>query len=47
MACAIRAGDIMLIVKGSLGSRMKTIVNALQKRFPGNTRATKPRYRAD
>ena len=31
---AIRAGDAIM-VKGSLGSRMKTIVNALEKRFPG------------
>jgi UDP-N-acetylmuramoyl-tripeptide--D-alanyl-D-alanine ligase len=33
---AIRAGDAIM-VKGSLGSRMKTIVNALEKRFPGRT----------
>jgi len=33
---AIRAGDAIM-VKGSLGSKMKTIVNALEKRFPGNT----------
>ncbi len=33
---AIRAGDAIM-VKGSLGSKMKTIVNALQKRFPGGT----------
>jgi len=32
---AIRAGDAIMI-KGSLGSRMKTIVNALEKRFPGS-----------
>jgi UDP-N-acetylmuramoyl-tripeptide--D-alanyl-D-alanine ligase len=32
---AIRAGDAIMI-KGSLGSKMKTIVNALEKRFPGN-----------
>jgi UDP-N-acetylmuramoyl-tripeptide--D-alanyl-D-alanine ligase len=31
---AIRAGDAVM-VKGSLGSKMKTIVNALEKRFPG------------
>jgi UDP-N-acetylmuramoyl-tripeptide--D-alanyl-D-alanine ligase len=31
---AIRAGDVIMI-KGSLGSKMKTIVNALEKRFPG------------
>ena len=33
---AIRAGDAIM-VKGSLGSRMKTVVNALEKRFPGET----------
>jgi UDP-N-acetylmuramoyl-tripeptide--D-alanyl-D-alanine ligase len=33
---AIRAGDAVMI-KGSLGSKMKTIVNALEKRFPGKT----------
>ena len=32
---AIRPGDAIM-VKGSLGSKMKTIVNALEKRFPGN-----------
>jgi UDP-N-acetylmuramoyl-tripeptide--D-alanyl-D-alanine ligase len=32
---AIRAGDAIM-VKGSLGSKMKTIVNALEKRFPGS-----------
>jgi UDP-N-acetylmuramoyl-tripeptide--D-alanyl-D-alanine ligase len=32
----IRAGDAIMI-KGSLGSKMKTIVNALEKRFPGRT----------
>ncbi len=31
---AIRAGDVIMI-KGSLGSKMKTIVAALEKRFPG------------
>ena len=31
---AIRAGDAIM-VKGSLGSKMKTIVKALEKRFPG------------
>src|SRR5437764_3200907 len=31
---AIRAGDAIMI-KGSLGSKMKTIVSALEKRFPG------------
>jgi UDP-N-acetylmuramoyl-tripeptide--D-alanyl-D-alanine ligase len=33
---AIRAGDAIM-VKGSLGSKMKLIVNALEKRFPGKT----------
>ena len=33
---AICAGDAIM-VKGSLGSKMKTIVNALEKRFPGRT----------
>ncbi|HLJ01438.1 MAG TPA: UDP-N-acetylmuramoylalanyl-D-glutamyl-2,6-diaminopimelate--D-alanyl-D-alanine ligase [Bradyrhizobium sp.] len=31
---ALRAGDAIM-VKGSLGSKMKTIVNALERRFPG------------
>jgi UDP-N-acetylmuramoyl-tripeptide--D-alanyl-D-alanine ligase len=31
---AIRTGDAIM-VKGSLGSKMKTIVNALEKRYPG------------
>jgi UDP-N-acetylmuramoyl-tripeptide--D-alanyl-D-alanine ligase len=31
---AIRAGDAIMI-KGSLGSKMKTIVQALERRFPG------------
>lgn len=31
---AVRAGDVIMI-KGSLGSRMKPIVTALEKRFPG------------
>ena len=34
VVAAIRAGDAIMI-KGSLGSKMKTIVNALEKRFPG------------
>jgi UDP-N-acetylmuramoyl-tripeptide--D-alanyl-D-alanine ligase len=33
---ATGAGEVMMI-KGSLGSTMKTIVNALEKRFPGKT----------
>jgi UDP-N-acetylmuramoyl-tripeptide--D-alanyl-D-alanine ligase len=33
VAATIRDGDVIM-VKGSLGSRMKTIVNALEKRFP-------------
>ena len=32
----IRPGDAIM-VKGSLGSKMKLIVNALEKRFPGKT----------
>ena len=32
---AVRAGDAIMI-KGSFGSKMKTIVNALEKRFPGS-----------
>jgi UDP-N-acetylmuramoyl-tripeptide--D-alanyl-D-alanine ligase len=31
---AVRAGDAVMI-KGSFGSKMKTIVTALEKRFPG------------
>jgi UDP-N-acetylmuramoyl-tripeptide--D-alanyl-D-alanine ligase len=31
---AVRAGDALMI-KGSFGSKMKTIVTALEKRFPG------------
>jgi UDP-N-acetylmuramoyl-tripeptide--D-alanyl-D-alanine ligase len=33
VAAGLRTGDVIM-VKGSLGSRMKTIVNALEKRFP-------------
>jgi UDP-N-acetylmuramoyl-tripeptide--D-alanyl-D-alanine ligase len=36
IVAAIRAGDAIMI-KGSLGSKMKIIVNALEKRFAGNT----------
>ena len=36
VVAAIRSGDAIMI-KGSLGSKMKTIVNALEKRFPGRT----------
>jgi UDP-N-acetylmuramoyl-tripeptide--D-alanyl-D-alanine ligase len=36
VAAAIRAGDAIM-VKGSFGSKMKTIVNALERRFPGKT----------
>ncbi|MGO9358120.1 MAG: UDP-N-acetylmuramoylalanyl-D-glutamyl-2,6-diaminopimelate--D-alanyl-D-alanine ligase [Xanthobacteraceae bacterium] len=32
---ALRAGDAVM-VKGSLGSRMKVVVHALERRFPGN-----------
>ena len=35
VVAAVRAGDVIM-VKGSLGSRMKVIVTALEKRFPGN-----------
>jgi UDP-N-acetylmuramoyl-tripeptide--D-alanyl-D-alanine ligase len=35
VVAAIRAGDVIM-VKGSLGSRMKVIVTALEKRFPDN-----------
>jgi UDP-N-acetylmuramoyl-tripeptide--D-alanyl-D-alanine ligase len=34
--CAIRPGDA-IVIKGSPDSKMKTIVNALEKRFPGRT----------
>jgi UDP-N-acetylmuramoyl-tripeptide--D-alanyl-D-alanine ligase len=34
VVAAVRAGDAIMI-KGSLGSKMKVIVNALEKRFPG------------
>jgi UDP-N-acetylmuramoyl-tripeptide--D-alanyl-D-alanine ligase len=34
LIAAIRAGDAIM-VKGSLGSKMKTVVNALERRFPG------------
>jgi UDP-N-acetylmuramoyl-tripeptide--D-alanyl-D-alanine ligase len=34
VVAAIRAGDAIM-VKGSLGSKMKTVVKALEKRFPG------------
>ena len=33
---AVRAGDVLMI-KGSLGSKMKTIVNALENGFPGRS----------
>jgi UDP-N-acetylmuramoyl-tripeptide--D-alanyl-D-alanine ligase len=36
VVAAIRAGDAIM-VKGSLGSKMKPIVKALEKRFPGKT----------
>ena len=36
IVAAIRAGDVIM-VKGSFGSKMKTIVNALERRFPGKT----------
>jgi UDP-N-acetylmuramoyl-tripeptide--D-alanyl-D-alanine ligase len=34
--CAIRSGDA-IVIKRSPDSKMKTIVNALEKRFPGST----------
>jgi UDP-N-acetylmuramoyl-tripeptide--D-alanyl-D-alanine ligase len=34
VVAAVRAGDAIM-VKGSLGSKMKVIVNALERRFPG------------
>jgi UDP-N-acetylmuramoyl-tripeptide--D-alanyl-D-alanine ligase len=34
--CAIRPGDA-IVIKRSPDSKMKTIVNALEKRFPGST----------
>src|SRR5262249_37719169 len=36
VVAAVRAGDA-LMVKGSLGSKMKTIDNALERRFPGRS----------
>jgi UDP-N-acetylmuramoyl-tripeptide--D-alanyl-D-alanine ligase len=36
VVAAIRAGDAIM-VKGSLGSKMKTIVNGLEKHFPGKS----------
>ncbi len=38
VVAAIRAGDAIM-VKGSLGSKMKIIVNALERRFPGRSAA--------
>jgi UDP-N-acetylmuramoyl-tripeptide--D-alanyl-D-alanine ligase len=38
VVATIRAGDAIM-VKGSLGSKMKIIVNALEKRFPGRSAA--------
>jgi UDP-N-acetylmuramoyl-tripeptide--D-alanyl-D-alanine ligase len=38
VVAAIRPGDAIMI-KGSLGSKMKTIVNALEKRFSGRSAA--------
>jgi len=35
VAGALHAGDVVM-VKGSLGSRMKTIVTALEKRYPSH-----------
>jgi UDP-N-acetylmuramoyl-tripeptide--D-alanyl-D-alanine ligase len=36
VVAVIRAGDAIM-VKGSLGSKMKPVVNALEQRFPGKT----------
>jgi UDP-N-acetylmuramoyl-tripeptide--D-alanyl-D-alanine ligase len=36
VVAAIRSGDAIM-VKGSLGSKMKPVVNALEQRFPGKT----------
>jgi UDP-N-acetylmuramoyl-tripeptide--D-alanyl-D-alanine ligase len=36
VVAAIRGGDAIM-VKGSLGSKMKPVVNALEQRFPGKT----------
>jgi hypothetical protein len=47
---AIRAGDMIMAnmaAKGLPGSKMKTIVNALESAFPARPRSTKPRHRAD
>jgi UDP-N-acetylmuramoyl-tripeptide--D-alanyl-D-alanine ligase len=38
VVATIRAGDAIM-VKGSLGSKMKIIVNALERRFPGRSAA--------
>jgi UDP-N-acetylmuramoyl-tripeptide--D-alanyl-D-alanine ligase len=43
---AIRAGDAIMI-KGSLGSKMKTIVNAFEKRFPGKAAHDEAAVQAD
>jgi UDP-N-acetylmuramoyl-tripeptide--D-alanyl-D-alanine ligase len=43
---AIRAGDTIM-VKGSLGSKMKTIVTALEKRFPGKAAHNEAAVQAD
>jgi uncharacterized protein (DUF169 family) len=45
---AIRASDMIMAnmaAKGLPASKMKTIVNALEERFPATPRSTKPRYR--
>jgi UDP-N-acetylmuramoyl-tripeptide--D-alanyl-D-alanine ligase len=43
---AIRAGDAIM-VKGSLGSKMKTIVSLLERRFPGKTASDEVAVQAD
>jgi UDP-N-acetylmuramoyl-tripeptide--D-alanyl-D-alanine ligase len=34
---AIHAAGDTIMIRGSLGSKMKAIVNALEKRFPGKS----------
>lgn len=46
VAAALRSGDAVM-VKGSLGSKMKIIVTALDKRFPGNAAFDDVRVQSD
>jgi UDP-N-acetylmuramoyl-tripeptide--D-alanyl-D-alanine ligase len=46
LVAAIRPGDVIM-VKGSLGSRMKIIVAGLQKRFPGTDPLPPSQVKAD